>query len=336
MAMDNTAMNIETGRPRGLNPTTHFWFERATGERVRICDGASWAEEPEPNDGPTPYAPCNSCKELYLEDILYGRQMFEILPKPLAPTRDRQARKFGAYSPKIGAYAPAQEYTPQNSGCPMPTVPIASFARFYKARPPDKVRIVRDIRIQQSDPEGYAGRDYYNDLRNILRRTHWQTNDIEVFESALEQFLASQRNNLKKEHFRQIGEAYIRHWKRLNASLFDVLPVEVNVAGLTILVRPEVGMHTDDGDDYVLKLWLNSPRLTRQYRQANRYLMEQARTQAWPIDWQPALWDVRRENIPPPVSVARDFILGLEGQAAAFQQIWTKLDDLADSSRGRA
>lgn len=251
----------------------------------------------------------------------------DVLPAPPTPVENGHPPNCEVYSPTIRGCPHDEEYTPRETGCPMPVVPMASFARFYEARPPDKVRIVRDVRIQQSDPDGYRRRDYYNDLRNILTQTHWQTDDIGVLESAVETFIAKQKDDQKKAHFRDIAEAYIRFWKRQDASLFEVPSVEVDVAELTIRVRPEVGMRTEDGDEFALKLWFNSPRLTRQYRQANTYLMEQAQGIEWPSDWRPALWDVRRENIPPPATVARDFVLGLEGQAAAFLGIWNRLAD---------
>ena len=317
---------VWSGRPSGPDPTTHFWFDQA-GTRLRICDNVAWSEWPEYDaSGPVAYVPCRLCKELYLEDVMYGRHVLDVLPEPPAPDENGHPPLFEVYSPYNRGYTKESQYTPKEQGDAMPTIPIASFARFYEARPASQPRIVRDIRIQQSDPDSYRKRYYYHDLRNILSQTHWQTNDIEVFEAALEPFLADQKDDQKKEHFRQIGDAYIRYWKSRNARLFEVAPVEVDIAGLTICVRPEVGMRTDDGDDLVLKLWFNSPRLTRQYRQAIKYLMEQARTEAeWPDSWQPYLWDVRRENIPPPVTVTADSILGIRGQAAAFLGIWNQI-----------
>ncbi len=79
-------------------------------------------------------------------------------------------------------------------------IPMASFARFYEATGPQKVRIVRDARMYLSDPMGDAGRDYNWDFRNTLKWTHWQTDGISFFEAALAPLINCQSNDSKKEH----------------------------------------------------------------------------------------------------------------------------------------
>lgn len=205
------------------------------------------------------------------------------------------------------------------------TIPMTAFARFYEATPPAKVIMVREARLMVSDPRGYRGRDYYLDLRNTLRQTHWATNDIATFEAALGPLVAHQVIPGKKEHYQKVGDAYIAFWKKRGATFFRVPDCLIDIAGLKIRVAPEVGM-SYGGDKLALKLALPAPRPTRQFRQAVQYLTAQGRGE-WPHDWQAALWDVRREEVLPPVSVPRDLALALEGQAMAFQEIWKRLGE---------
>ena len=112
-----------------------------------------------------------------------------------------------------------------------------------------------------------------------------------------------------------------------DATYFSVLPVDVAIGDLTINVNPEIGMRSN-GDDQVLKLWFNAVRPSRQTRQVIGHLMNLAKAQSngWQPRWHTGLWDIRRRNVPLPVGQARDFELGLDGQAAAFMRIWEDLE----------
>ena len=124
-----------------------------------------------------------------------------------------------------------------------------------------------------------------------------------------------------------IVESYISFWNTRDTAYFSVIPVDVDLAGLTVSVSPEVGMRVE-GAYQVLKLWLNSDRPTRAAQQIFVYFMERAREQSeqWQDFWHVGVWDVRRSNIPLHIRTARDFELGLIGQVAAFLQIWNELE----------
>ena len=207
----------------------------------------------------------------------------------------------------------------------MKPVAIATFARFYGATGPQKVKMVRDARLFQSDPRGYSARDYYGNFRNALKQTHWQTDDIATFEAALDSLVAEQNDPGKQDHYRELGEAYIKFWRKHDARFSDVSNVSLTLAGLDIRVVTEVGMRYH-GDNLALKLLLTAPRPTRQFRQAIQHLTELGSKGKWPSELQPGIWDVRREEILPKVSIPKDFQLALEGQAMAFRQIWESLD----------
>ena len=70
---------IWAGRPRGADPTAHFWFKHVDTDALhRICDGNVWPEVPGVDEGPVPFVPCDRCRGTYLTDVLYGRKLLTI------------------------------------------------------------------------------------------------------------------------------------------------------------------------------------------------------------------------------------------------------------------
>lgn len=308
---------IWPGTPPGQpDPTTHFWYESPEGGYRSICNDSRWPVDTPPiGDDSRIYVPCADCRNLYVEDIVSGESRLDT--------------RFPVDYPHISVVY-SQEYWgyPQRkmgSIMEIKPVAIATFARFYGATGPQKVKIVRDARLFQSDPKGYGGRDYYANFRNALKQTHWQTNDIKTFEGALDSLVEEQRDAVKQEHYRELGESYIRFWKKKGGDFFAVPTVSLSLAGLTIRVATEVGMKSK-GDTLALKLLLSAPAPTRGFRQAIQHLTSRASRNKWPTDYQALIWDVRREEILTPVSIPKDLHVALQGQAMAFQGMWESLD----------
>jgi hypothetical protein len=205
-------------------------------------------------------------------------------------------------------------------------IPMAAFARFYEASPLNKVVRARNARLMVTDQEAYQVRDYYMDLRNLLSETHWKTGDVASFERALGKLIDDQEDRRKKEHFLSTGRAYIDFWREQKAEYFSVPVSVIEIAGLPIEVVIEVGMRCQ-GVSFALKLWLNAAKPTRQFRQAVYYMTEMGRNEGWDEEWQPAVWDVRRQSVLTPVPLPREFGLAMEGQAAAFKQMWKKVGE---------
>ncbi|MBM3926714.1 MAG: hypothetical protein FJ320_12205 [SAR202 cluster bacterium] len=205
-------------------------------------------------------------------------------------------------------------------------IPMSAFARFYEASPLNKVTRVRNALLMAVDPEGYKVRDYYLDLRNTLSETHWRTGDILSFEEALDALVEEQEDSRKKGHYLAAGRAYIDFWKKQDARYFCVPSSEVEIAGLPVEVTTEVGMRCREGS-FALKLWFNAGKPTRQFRQAVQFMTCMGRDGSWREEWQPAVWDVRRQAVLPPIPIPKEFGLALEGQSAAFQRIWGRLEE---------
>lgn len=282
----------------------------------RICDDMGW-----PPDVPlisavqTMYVPCPECRGIYVEDMLRGSQRLSPVPV-IAPN------EFVVYSHKFRGYTQKEAVCAMEIGA----VALATFARFSEATMSQRVRVVRDARLFRSDPDSYAGRDYYFDLRNTLRKTHWQpgASKIESFEAALDGLLTrASKVKGRADHYKAISEAYIAFWKKRDAQFFPVAPTNIELVGLSIHVTAEVGMRYDS-NNLALKLLLAAPKQTRHFRQVIQFLSDEAFEDR--PNLQPAMWDVRRGEILPRVPIPKDFRLALEGDAMAFQQIWRSLD----------
>ena len=300
----------------GADPSTHFWFVGSDSVPRRICDGRERVASSGIFD--LPNAPCLACKGIYLEDVTRGRQVLTILPDPPESV---------VYPSESVVYPPESVVSSHQEDIMVPEIPLAMFANFYEVRPAQQVKIVRDIRTRLANREGYRSRDYYWALRNTLRQTHWKSGNIADFENALGPLVHGTQLKQRAEHYRVVGEAYIEFWKQSDASFFSVPPSTIEIEGLPLRVRPEIGRRRGR-DSEVLKLWMNGSKPSRQTRQVMDHLMELARGQEarWSNDWQVGILDVRRRDVPRPITPARDFRLGLAGQIAAFLHVWERLD----------
>ncbi len=206
-------------------------------------------------------------------------------------------------------------------------VPLTAFARFFEATPSEKVKMVREARLFQGDPGGYALRAYYGAFRNALRQTHWRGSNLGTFEATLDDVIADQNSEPKRQHYRDLSKAYIDFWKTHDdAEIFPVPVAEMEIAGLKLRVTAELGI-SYGGADYALAVYLRAPKPTRLYRQAVQYLTQRARSGQWNPEWTAATYDVRRRIILPDLQMRpQDLRLALEGAAANFQQIWNSLE----------
>ena len=305
--------------PGQPDPSTHFWYKAPDTQYRRICDDSGWpTDTPLISDRSRIYVPCRECRSLYVDDIVHGDQLLDPILHVTPPFQT------GEYPLTIGGYSTENDEGTTMTKMTLSDVPVATFARFYEATGPQKVRMVRDSRLYQSDPRGYIARDYYLDFRNTLRQTHWATNDIATFEAALDGVIDKQKVAGKREHYRQLGDAYINFWKkREGAEFFNIEREFVPVAGLSIRVGIETGVKIH-GDELAVKFSFAAPRPTRAFRQVVQHLTGKALTPSPML--QPVICDVRREELLPTVPIPKDFQMALEGQAGAFRQIWESLD----------
>ena len=127
--------------PSQSDPSTHFWYRAADSRYRRICDDSGWPTDVSlVSDSSRVYVPCVDCRGLYVEDLVGGEERLSPAPHVMAPLLS------GPHPTKIWG-SPRKEHGTDMATMPLAAVPIASFARFYDATGPQKVRIVRDSRL---------------------------------------------------------------------------------------------------------------------------------------------------------------------------------------------
>ena len=310
----------------------HLWLEQ-DGSHYRVCDGAPWTRRPLRHHDNDLAIPCLDCSDIYAEDVVYGHKLFHLESTVVVA-------KYGAHTGNYGSravYCGEQIY--DNRTSIMPAISLSQFARFYEARPADQVDIVVRIRTQLASPRlndkgqsKFMGHYYYASLVQTIRSTHWATKDIRYFEKRLPTLLHQVKHQKKRNAFAEIGEAYIEFWKKRQGDLFLVPSVPLELDGLRINVRPEIGI-SNGLDQEVLKLWFNKDVPSRQARQIITYLMDSARSDSpdWADSWNIGIWDVPRQSIPAPIRLGRNFEGGVYGQVASFLRIWEFLERQAES-----
>ena len=315
---------------RESGPISHFWFEGDDSYR-RVCDSAAWSETSHPNSDGTAI-PCRVCKDLYVEDVTYGRKILTLASTDFTPP-DRVTPIYNRIQPSYNRVEPLHDgvETSEKELFRMPRVALSQFANFYEVRPAGQVKVVRQVREQLASPEMFRRHNFYGLFHDQLRKTHLSSSDIRDFEDRLPSFVSNLNDARKQQPYLELGEAYVDYWKSRAGKLFHVPRVAININGLEVRVRPEVGIRAGE-DVQVLQLWFKNMRPGRQAKQVIHYFMERARSQSpdWSNSWNVGIWDVRRRLVPLPVRPAQDFELGLEGQVASFLRIWAMLEDAGD------
>lgn len=301
------AIPIYIGTPLGgADPRVHFWYYSPDGTTRRICDDGPWPHGRVPRSGDSiVYVPCTECRGLYVDDLVDGgQQRFDphpyLYPSPYPVIDSLEIRES-----KLDYVEGSEEMNP---------IAVSTFARYYEATDRQRLRIVKELLT--------PGMDYYWALRNTLAETHWRSDDISTFEDALDGLLRSVKSPTQRNHYENLALGYIAFWKkRLGAHVFMVPTVFTEVAGLPLRVSTEIGM-AYRGDQMALKLYLRATPPTRKFREAIQHITMRARGSEWNPNWQPAILDVRREDMLHPVALGANFEITIESQALAFIHTW--------------
>ena len=260
---------------------------------------------------------------------MYGRKILTLASSDFTP-HDEAEPLYNRVEPIHNRVEPSHNgvKSPQKEVFGVAKVALSQFANFYEVRPAGQVKVVRQVREQLASPEMFRRHNFYGLFHDELRRTHLKSCDIRDFEDRLPAFVSNLNDVRKQQPYLDLGRAYVDYWKSRSGELFVAKPVVVEINGLEVRVRPEVGIRVK-GDAEVLYLWFRNTSPGRQAKQVILYFMERARSQSldWSDLWNVGIWDVRRKQVPLPVRTAQDFELGLEGQVASFLRIWTMLED---------
>ena len=317
-----TAFNIpiwaETTSTR--DPSTHYWTNLDSEKPIRICTG-----EKRPDLPLRVYdvvAPCSICTDLFVEDLVRGEQRFERLADtPL--DQQRTHVKVKDTHLKYGGILLKHRDTDME----IPAIRMTSFAEFHDTSRSRRATMVRNLREQYLQPEMYRYRNYYHQIRNCMVQCHWQTNEVQVFADAYEHLNFNPRYPQKRDSAMDIAEHFMRHWEKEGESIFEVSHGGGELGRLPLRIAPDVGVKTKNGDYLAAKLWFKHDKPKRAYRQAFHWMADQFRPPTWNQDWQPAIWDVRRQTFLQPLRPPKDIRLNLIGDAAAFIGMWDALGE---------
>ncbi len=312
----------------------HFWSATGNEHPIRICDGEGRPETQVPSDGPS-FA-CSACRDVYVGDILHGGHRFQLLDRPPEELRRTpvnimytHAHGRGIHDDNMGIHAKIMGDAIQSGESDQMTVPVttlASFAEFYDTIRSRRIAMLRNLRDRHFNPSAYHHRDYYLQIRNCIKFAHWRSDRLQVFIDALDGLNFQPGQAKKRQAAHDVAEHYISHWKRQGVSVFDVPPDVVGFEDLQLRLAPDIGVENSHGDLLVTRLWFNYKKPTVAYRQAFHWLYDNLRPNGWDEEWQPVIWDVRRETfLGPPAVMPRDIELNLRGDAAAFRAMWDLL-----------
>ncbi len=70
--------------PDDLGRVTHFWYRDISGVALRLCDGDTSVDAPDPEHELNVYVPCPVCKAIYVDDIVNARAVLDIQLDPVA------------------------------------------------------------------------------------------------------------------------------------------------------------------------------------------------------------------------------------------------------------
>ena len=205
----------------------------------------------------------------------------------------------------------------------MPKITMTQFANFCIAKPNGRRRIVHDQRELGEHPEWIRSRDFYGPLRDAIKRTHVANQDLNIFRDALPALMHQRLGDNQRARFQLLGEAYLDLWGGWDATPFPGQRAEVDIAGLTVIVNPDVRIRTDDDDDLLVKLWFNPGPPPGPKMQTLSYLMNLAKEiQGWPRTRQMGILDVERKALLPAVETDSDFAASVDGHAEAYMETW--------------
>ncbi len=267
-------------------------------------------------------APCSICIDLFVEDLVYGGQRFDRLTDTPVNQQSAHVKLRGTH---LNLRGDIQKH--RGVDVKIPAIRMTSFAEFHDTSRSRRATMVRNLREQYLQPEMYRHRNYYHQIRNCMVQSHWKTNEIQVFSNAYEHLRFNPRYPQKRESAMNIAEHYLRHWEKEGDSIFEASSGYGSLGEIRLSIVPDIGVKTKNGDYFVTKLWFKHDKPKRAYRQAFHWFAEEMRPTAWDREWQPVIWDVRREVFLQPVRPPKDIRLNLIGDAAAFIGMWNALGE---------
>ena len=222
----------------------------------------------------------------------------------------------------------------------MPSVPMSTFARFCNAKVMKQQDIVASKRRADADPQLIRRHDFYGRLRHTIVYFHLSTQDLSAFEDAYQKLWERCLTPLKRFHYSRAKDAYTEFWRNRDATPFRMKRATINIGDLTVIVNPELRIHTSYGIDMVTKLRFDVNPPTKYIRQTYSYLMELAKDSAeWAHEWHTGILDIERRTVLASLATNAGVQGAIERHAATYVDMWREAekqvaDQVADEEDG--
>ena len=170
---------------------------------------------------------------------------------------------------------------------------------------------------------------YYLRLSQTVSQAHIKTQDLDCFKDALAKLVDLTSVAHRKDRFRELGCLYVGYWQGLDASPSSMPRANVEVAGLTIGVNPDLRINHASGSTDVLRMWFNDAPIAADQRQVMSNLLHMVKeTYDWPTTWRMGFLDIRKQIVVPADAPDPDIASAIEGQAAQYVEMWASTPPL--------
>ena len=175
---------------------------------------------------------------------------------------------------------------------------MRAFAQYYRARPDTRANIVREKReTLENLGRPVYGNARYARLRNAIIELHIKHADITGFRRGLPDIL---RRIMPQYRGRcaVVAHEYSAFWNALNATPFEGRYANLDMAGLTVSIDPELRIQHANGRQQLLKLWFGSAPPPRTWVPVVAGLMNMAgQLHGWPQSWTKGYLDIERNKV---------------------------------------
>ena len=287
-------VRIAYRRTRGVDPTTHLWYQFGATVR-RVCDDGDWGGDVPEHDKGGFNVTCPMCSDLRFEDGVHGFGLLRYcsdLPGFYGMTGQGWVEhRYNVRMPDLQLRHPP-ETDPEHK------VKAVAFAEYCSA---GESKRWTKVRAHVPKGQGHGGFDHYWELRLAVKDLI-KTNDLRRMEPSFHNLAEGRPSMLGPRVYRYLASQF---------SDTDFLPPYkglVEFEGLGVDVNSDIVIQNEYGDEKLLMLWLLKSPLSQHQRQVLSFLFRRAREEwGWPTELGFGIFDVQNQVIRDEVSTDPDF-----------------------------
>lgn len=199
---------------------------------------------------------------------------------------------------------------------------MSPFLDFHEAQTESARRAL--VSRAKNPPKREAGKasggSAYEGFINSIRKYYRVGMTRETVEQCLETWI--RRGRIGGERARVLVNAFLHQWDLYNYRFYRVHGRDINIAGLTIRVAPDIGVVTGLDENIIVKLWLREKAISDLRRQATIALLDEVRKLQIPPESHVGVWEVGEYRLDPWRDVPGEFTSAIHDSAERFQELW--------------